>query len=551
MKKRLMRAGYALAFLAVCAGTLWFLQRFTQAESAFVYPAWETGAVVSAAGQETPFDPLGTLPGLEEGETYRFTLTLPAARASGTYLIFETAGLEAAAFLDGTELWYSAAEQSPETVNQSQAHIPLPAGGGETLTVDLRPLAEGAIVPPILRLSADPADQAGTVAYANYYGLPAGASALALALLWGLFLLGLARGKRNWLLLLPILAAAALTVQRLATGYGSYFLPQAVWELCVTPWLERFAALALVLYLVLCRDRAFWRTLGLTAAWSAGALAVMGLISHLRGGYLARYLAGLVSELGAGIWSGVLYWLTWWLVLVCAALSAWELARYLARAQGEARALALKNKLVLENYRSIEQKLQETAKLRHEFAHQMIALDTMVQARDWEKLEQWVSARRQDSRSDPVRFTEHIAVNAILQDAAGRARESGITFRASAMMLPRTLPVSDEDLCTLLMNMLDNALEGAARTPAGREKFVSFQMRLTGRFLPILCENSFDGHVETDRKGDLLTTKGEKDSHGFGLAQMRAVAEKYGSVLEISWTEERFTVQTALQRPAE
>ena len=102
MKKRLMRAGYALAFLAVCAGTLWFLQRFTQAESAFVYPAWETGAVVSAAGQETPIDPLGTLPGLEEGETYRFTLTLPAARASGTYLIFETAGLEAAAFLDGT-----------------------------------------------------------------------------------------------------------------------------------------------------------------------------------------------------------------------------------------------------------------------------------------------------------------------------------------------------------------------------------------------------------------------------------------------------------------
>ena len=285
----------------------------------------------------------------------------------------------------------------------------------------------------------------------------------------------------------------------------------------------------------------------------AGELPYSSVVPDFyRGSYdMTRYLAGLVSELGAGIWSGVLYWLTWWLVLVCAALSAWELARYLARAQGEARALALKNKLVLENYRSIEQKLQETAKLRHEFAHQMIALDTMVQARDWEKLEQWVSARRQDSRSDPVRFTEHIAVNAILQDAAGRAREAGITFRASAMMLPRTLPVSDEDLCTLLMNMRDNALEGAARTPAGREKFVSFQMRLTGRFLPILCENSFDGHVETDRKGDLLTTKGEKDSHGFGLAQMRAVAEKYGSVLEISWTEERFTVQTALQRPAE
>ena len=35
------------------------------------------------------------------------------------------------------------------------------------------------------------------------------------------------------------------------------------------------------------------------------------------------------------------------------------------------------------------------------------------------------------------------------------------------------------------------------------------------------------------------------------IEEIMAVAEKYGSVLEISWTEERFTVQTALQRPAE
>ena len=549
MKSRLIRAGYILAFLAVCAGMLAFLLRFTQAEAPFTYPAWETGAAVSAAGTQDAFDPAGPLPELEEGEFYRFTMTLPAGRENGTYLIFETAGLEAAAFLDGAQVWYSSAEQSPETANLSQVYLPLPAGGGETLTVDLRPLSEGALVPPLLRLSADPSDQAGTIAYANYYGLPAGASALAMALMWGLFLLGISHGKRDWPLLLPILAAALLTAQRLAMGHGSSFLPEAVWELCTNRWLEWIIILALALYLLLCRDRAFRRALGRCAAWSAGALALVGLVSHLRGGYLARYLADLFSQLRSGIWSGALYWLTWWLVLVCAALSAWQLARFLGQTQGRARALALKNQLAMDNYRALEEKLRETARLRHGFAHQVAALDAMVAARDWEGMERWVSARRAQ-RGEPARWSEHIAVNAILQDAASRAQAAGIAFQATAAV-PGELFVSDEDLCALLMNLLDNALEGAARTPAGREKAVWFRMRLSGNFLPIFCENTFDGRVETDETGELITTKADRTAHGFGVEQIRAVAKKYESILDVSWTQERFTVQTALQKPLE
>ena len=548
--KRWIKILFALAFLGVCAGVLVFLHRFTQSPPPFSYPAWETGAVVSANGTETAFDPAGLPPELEEGETYHFTVTLPPDREDGTYLIFETAGLEIAAFLDGTEVWYSAAVQAPETVNQSQVHLPLPAGGGETLTVDLRPLSETAIMPPLLRLSADPTDQAGAIAYANYYGLPAGASALALVLLWGLFLLGLAHGKRNFLLLLPILAAVLLTVHRLAVGYGIYFLPKAAQAVFTRPWLEGATALLLVLYLVLHRERPFWKALGIITAWSAGALALVGVISQVRGGYLDRYLSELVSQMGAGIWDGTLYWLIWWLVLVCAALSAWELARSIAGAQGEARALALKNQLMQENYRAIQGRLRESARRNHAVSHQVTALDAAVQARDWTAVERLVSAWKEERAADHTHFTENVTVNAILQDAAGRAKAAGITFRAS-VLIPKTLPILDEELCALLMNMLDNALEGAERTPEGREKTIRFQMRVKGDFIPILCENTFDGHVETAPDGSVKTTKPDPDSHGFGLAQMRAVVEKYESILDVSWTDDHFTVQTAPQFPRE
>lgn len=116
-------------------------------------------------------------------------------------------------------------------------------------------------------------------------------------------------------------------------------------------------------------------------------------------------------------------------------------------------------------------------------------------------------------------------------------------------MLPKSLPIPDEDLCALLINLLDNALEGAERTPEGREKIIRFRMRVDGEFVPILCENTFDGHVETDESGAVKTTKADSASHGFGMAQMRAVVEKYDSVLSVSWTDEWFTVQTAPQFP--
>ena len=162
---------------------------------------------------------------------------------------------------------------------------------------------------------------------------------------------------------------------------------------------------------------------------------------------------------------------------MCAALSAWELARAIARAQGEARALELKNQLMRENYRAIEGRLRENARRDHELAHQVTALDAAVRARDWAEAERWVSVWKRGRGEDQTRFTGNATVNVILQDAAGQAKAAGVAFEAE-VMLPDALPIPDGDLCALLMNMLDNALTGAERTPAGREKRVRFRMRV-------------------------------------------------------------------------
>ena len=546
--KRWGQLGCILAFLVSCVGVLSFLLLFIRAEPPYDYPDWERAAVVSQAGEEAPFDPLEPQP-LEDGEFYRFTLTLLPDRTDGVWLICETAGMEAAFFLNGTELWHSTALQDPETVNLSQVHLPLPSGGGETLVMEVQVLGEMGVFPPLIRLTNDPFEQVTSIAYANYYGFPAGAMAFSAVLLVGLFLLRLSQGKPDWRLLLLILAASLLVVSRLTAAFGVLFLPASVWNVLSAPWLEWAATIALILFLVLRRDPAFWRALGLSAFWSAAALAAAGMISAIRNGYLAQYLASLVADLKTGVFGGISYWLIWWLVLVCVGLSAWELVRFIVHAKAQSQTLALKNQLVMDNYRTMETQLRETAALRHEFHHQLTALDTLVKAGNLAELEQCVAAWSSQTASLES-FSQNIPVNTILQKASAQAKEAGVEFSATAV-LPPDLPVPTEDLCGLLINLLDNALEGAARTPKGRPRSVVFQIRVSGSFLPIFCENTYDGKVKTDAQGHLLTTKPDAVLHGFGMEQMRTITERYGSILDVKWTEERFTVQTALQLPGQ
>lgn len=543
--KRLSGFCCVAAFLVICAGVGWFLLQFTESAPAFDYPVWEEGAVACADGTETPFDVTGLPPQLAEDEHLLLQTTLPQGRENGEWLIFETAGLDCTVFLDGEEIWSSSATQDADTVNLSQVQLPLASGGGERLSMALRQTGEAALIPPVLRLSADPTDQAGAIAYANRYGIPAGISAVALALLCGMFLLSLHERRMNARLLLPALAAGALALNGLATGYGDYFLPAWLTTLLSARWMMWVAPVALLLYLVLHRERAFWKGMGLATATSLAALALLYGLSRLRGGYLARYLEEQLPALAAGYYDGLLYWFTLWLVLVTTLLAAWSLVRSMAQAEAAAQTLALKNQLMLENVQSLERRIRASAGAQHETSHRLAALDVMLRAGNLDGLAESLAAWRADnSRAARPRFCDNLTINAILQDADARAEAAAVCFSAT-VSVPQTLPLPDEDLCILLMNMLDNALEGAISTPADETRRIHLQLRSTGGFLAILCENSYDGQVQSD----LASRKSDALAHGFGLGQMRRICEKYHSILDVQPNGRVFTVQTALKLP--
>ena len=71
--------------------------------------------------------------------------------------------------------------------------------------------------------------------------------------------------------------------------------------------------------------------------------------------------------------------------------------------------------------------------------------------------------------------------------------------------------VPEGDLCTLLMNLLDNALEACRKVE--EDRWIRFQAQVNRGILFIQCENSYQGSLRKDGRGRLLTTKEEPELH--------------------------------------
>ena len=93
--------------------------------------------------------------------------------------------------------------------------------------------------------------------------------------------------------------------------------------------------------------------------------------------------------------------------------------------------------------------------------------------------------------------------------------------------------VPDMDLCVIMGNMLENALE-ACRRMEGEEQFIKVRAIVDGIFLTIVVENSFDGNWQ-EEGGAYLSRKEASNIRGggVGLSSVRAVCEKHGGMMRI------------------
>lgn len=551
--KRWRNLCFLAVFALVLVMTFAFLRTFAAADTPMEIITWQSAARVENDGTLTPCDMTDEAYFTEvgSGDLYRFT-TVVESSGGDSYLLMDTTGAELTVRLDGEEVLHtvSAPSYGAGTAGIGQVHIPLPPEGGlHSLETDFRLLSvDGAIYPPILRLTSVSMSSRFDMAYANYYGIPSGVFGLLFVLVCGMLLLEAALGIPDWSLLALALAAGLLTFVWLARGCGFYFLPESFNALLSWPGFELLAPCALLVYLLLNRKRKFWRALGQITLLTVLLLTLCSLISFVSGGGLVQYIWQMLLELFQyGVYERPLYWVTCYLIAASAAICALGLVNAYSGIRTETATMALKRDMAMESARAMEQQLQDTAALRHDWKNQLAALHMMQQEGDLEGIGAYLGELDQRLRElAPQNYTANFAINRVLQCTAARAEKLEIGFQVQ-VIVPPELNINEADLCVLLFNLLDNALEAAAQVRPPETRSVSCSIKLNQGFLAIRCKNSYAGPLRTDAQGDLVTTKADASGHGFGLPQIRAIVNKYHGMLDISYTQTEFQLDAALK----
>lgn len=113
--------------------------------------------------------------------------------------------------------------------------------------------------------------------------------------------------------------------------------------------------------------------------------------------------------------------------------------------------------------------------------------------------------------------------------------------------LEETPPIDNIDLCSLLANTLDNAIEACCKIPDYSMRFLTLKARCKNNYFSYELVNSKVNAV-VEESGHYKTSKNDSSLHGIGLENVERIVEKYGGDMKIDYTDDTFTVTILVAR---
>lgn len=180
----------------------------------------------------------------------------------------------------------------------------------------------------------------------------------------------------------------------------------------------------------------------------------------------------------------------------------------------------------------------------HESRHRLTLIRHYLEAGETDKLSDYLEELTpRILEGAPAEYTGNNLADAILGAQFALAEQHGIYVEYDCARLPETLFVSDDDLTSALMNLLDNAVEGCNRLSDPGERWLFFRISRPEDGLRLECRNSaLPGAAER-------TSKRDSEAHGFGLSILRGLARRYHGGLELHPGEDAFEAVLTFLEP--
>lgn len=147
------------------------------------------------------------------------------------------------------------------------------------------------------------------------------------------------------------------------------------------------------------------------------------------------------------------------------------------------------------------------------------------------------------TKVDTVLKTGNVMVDAILNSKLSLINSKNIKVNAKAVVPPE-LKLSEIDLCVIIGNLLDNAMEACLRQSENEERFIRVFIGVLKNQLYISVSNSVGGKVKKSGKNYISSKNSE--IHGFGLLRVDRIAAKYNGYVNRQSEEGVFATEVML-----
>lgn len=194
-----------------------------------------------------------------------------------------------------------------------------------------------------------------------------------------------------------------------------------------------------------------------------------------------------------------------------------------------------------EHYQDLAEKNRDIRRFRHDIKNNLLALDILLSDGKYDEAKNYIDSMNESVKETENRFsTGSYLADAILSHKSDEIKNDKIDIEFSG-----TVPserISNNDLCTILTNSIDNAARACKEIAPCKINVTSDE---TEKGCTLTVSNPVLKKVEI-KNNSIKTSKKDAQNHGFGIENIKKVAEKYHGFVRLSCTDSEFTIKIGL-----
>lgn len=197
------------------------------------------------------------------------------------------------------------------------------------------------------------------------------------------------------------------------------------------------------------------------------------------------------------------------------------------------------------SYDKLARKMEAGRAYRHDIRHHLRIIEGLARQGDCDKIIEYTGKMNGSlGELENVDHCKNPEINAVLSEYISRAENSGCKITEN-FAFPAKLPFAEDDVCIVLANAVENAINACAKLPR-EDRYINISAEcVDNRRLFVSVKNPCADAPEFDANG-LPVVDRSSEEHGIGLRSVNRIAEKYNGFVRCKLEKGEFVFHAAL-----